>query len=185
MEVSQGLLMSRTAFVSAAAAIMFAAPLLAQTPAPGAKPYAASGAKSYGSVLAGKWTYRSFHNRPALVGDNKQAAFDLIFAEAVFTFEISGTSLKGAIDWDGGGLDLKGQVRPASGQAPLSVTIVGTGRPKSSTDGWEYDYRGSLAYRWPNGIDQVPALVGTVIRAKPHSGEPAGYVASFIAVKQP
>jgi len=34
-------------------------------------------------------------------------------------------------------------------------------------------------------VDQVPALVGTVIRAKPHNGEAAGYVASFIAVKQP
>jgi len=169
--------MSRTAFLSAAAAMLFAAPLLAQT--------ATSGSKSYGSVLAGKWTYRSFHNRPALVGDNAQAALDLIFAEAVFTFEVSGTSLKGAIDWDGGGLDLKGQVRPASGQAPESVAIVGTGRPQTSTAGWEYDYRGSLAYRWPNGIDQVPALVGTVIRAKPHGSSPAGYVASFIAVKQP
>jgi hypothetical protein len=169
--------MSRIALLSAAAAMLFAAPLSAQT--------AASGAKPYGSVLAGKWTYRSFHNRPALVGDNAKAALDLIFAEAVFTFEVSGTSLKGAIDWDGGGLDLKGQIRPASGHAPLSVAIVGSGRPKSSTDGWEYDYRGSLAYQWPNGVDQVPALVGTVIRAKPHGKEPAGYVASFIAVKQP
>jgi hypothetical protein len=169
--------MSRTAFLSAAAAMLFAAPLLAQT--------GTSGPKSYGSVLAGKWTYRSFHNRPALVGDNAQAALDLIFAEAVFTFEVNGTSLKGGIDWDGGGLDLKGQVQPASRQAPESVAIVGTGRPQSSTAGWEYDYRGSLAYQWPNGIDQVPALVGTVIRAKPHGSSPAGYVASFIAVKQP
>jgi len=42
-----------------------------------------------------------------------------------------------------------------------------------------------LAHTWPNGIDQVPALVGSVIRAKPHNGSPAGVVASFIAVKQP
>jgi hypothetical protein len=28
----------------------------------------------------------------------------------------------------------------------------------------------SLAYRWPNGVDQVTVLVGTVIRAKPHDG---------------
>jgi hypothetical protein len=31
----------------------------------------------------------------------------------------------------------------------------------------------------------VPALVGTVIRAKPHGTSPAGYVASFVAVKRP
>jgi hypothetical protein len=36
-----------------------------------------------------------------------------------------------------------------------------------------------------NGINQIPALVGNVIRAKPHNGAPAGYVATFIAVKQP
>jgi hypothetical protein len=31
----------------------------------------------------------------------------------------------------------------------------------------------------------VPAIVGNVFRAKPHNGNPAGVVASFIAVKQP
>ena len=108
----------------------------------------------------------------------------MIFAEAVFTFEIDGTSLKGGIDWQGGGLDLQGTIQPANGTAPLSVAIVGAGRPKTDTDGWEYDYRANLAYEWSNGVGQVPALVGTVIRAKPHDGAPAGYVASFIAVKQ-
>jgi hypothetical protein len=65
------------------------------------------------------------------------------------------------------------------------VEIVGAGRNGTGTAGWEYDYRGQLAYQWPNGVNQVPALVGTVIRAKPHGASPAGYVASFIAVKQP
>ena len=136
-------------------------------------------------AISGKWTYRSFHNRAALIDGDAQKALDLIFAEAVFTFEVTGpTTLKGRLDWQGGGLDLQGTIEPASGHAPLSVAIVGTGRPNSQTTGWEYDYRASLAYQWPNGVDQVPALVGTVIRAKPHNGEAAGYVASFIAVKQ-
>jgi hypothetical protein len=65
------------------------------------------------------------------------------------------------------------------------VEIVGTGRPNTGTANWEYDYHGQLAYQWPNGVDQVPAIVGNVIRAKPHNGNPAGVVASFIAVKQP
>ena len=138
------------------------------------------------SPLAGKWTYRSFHNRPELVAGDAQKALHLIFAEAVFTFAVDKeTVLTGAIDWQGGGLDLQGTVQPASGAAPSSVAIVGTGRPNTDTAGWEYDYRANLAYQWPNGVDQVPALVGTVIRAKPHNGSPAGYVASFIAVKQP
>jgi hypothetical protein len=37
----------------------------------------------------------------------------------------------------------------------------------------------------PLGVDQAPALIGTVMRAKAHDGGAAGYVASFIAVKQP
>jgi hypothetical protein len=51
--------------------------------------------------------------------------------------------------------------------------------------GWEYDYHAQLAYQWPTGVNQVPALVGTVMRAKAHDGGAAGYVASFIAVRQP
>lgn len=150
----------------------------------------AAAAISDSSALAGKWTYRSFHNNPAPVGDDPKTAPEkalaLIFAEAVFTFEIpSSSTLKGKIDWPGGGLDLQGTIQPGAAGAGPSVYIVGTGRPNTDTANWEYDYRGQLAYQWPNGINQVPALVGTVIRAKPHNGAPAGYVASFIAVKQP
>jgi len=146
--------------------------------------------QSSGSVLAGKWTYRSFHNNPAPVADDPNTAADkalaLIFAEAVFTFEVpTNTTLKGTIDWPGGGLDLQGTIRMDPLDAPPAVEIVGTGRAGTGTAGWEYDYHGQLAFHWPNGINQVPALLGTVIRAKPHDGAPAGYVASFIAVKRP
>jgi hypothetical protein len=134
------------------------------------------------SILAGKWTYRSFKNNPAPVGGDKQKALDLIFAEAQFTFEISGNELKGIIDWGSGGLDLKGTICPAG---PLTVQIVGMGRPGTQTEGWRYDYNATLAYEWPNAIKQVPALVGTVIRVNAHGpNSPAGYTASFIAVKQ-
>jgi hypothetical protein len=142
------------------------------------------------TVLAGMWTYRSFHNNPAPVADDPntapQKALALIFAEAVFTFEIpTSTTLKGAIDWPGGGLDLQGTIgTDAAGASPI-VDIIGTGRHGTATASWEYDYRGQLAYQWPNGVNQVPAFLGTVIRAKPHNGAPAGYVASFIAVKRP
>src|SRR3954465_14473012 len=135
------------------------------------------------SILAGKWVTRSFFNDPATVGDDKQKAFDLIFAEATFTFEISGNELKELIDWGGGGPDHKAIIRPAG---PLTFQIVGMGRPKTQTDGWRYDYNGMLAYEWPNAVDQVPSLVGTVIRVNAHGPQsPAGATASFIAVKQP
>lgn len=139
--------------------------------------------------LAGKWTYRSFHNQPALVTADPNTAADkalaLIFAEAVFTFEApTSSTAKGAIDWPGGGLDLQGTLLPDAAAGTPIMQIIGTGRPGTSTAGWEYDYHGQFAYQWPNGVDQVPAIVGNVIRAKPHDGAPAGYVASFIAVKQ-
>ena len=135
------------------------------------------------TILDGKWTYRSFFNDPAFVGDDKQKALDLIFAEATFTFEISGTDLKGIIDWGSGGLDLKGTVSSAS---PPTVQIIGMGRPGTETEGWRYDYNGALAHEWPNAVKQVPAVVGTVIRVNAHGpGAPAGDTASFIAVKQP
>jgi hypothetical protein len=135
------------------------------------------------NILDGKWTYRSFFNDPAFVGDDKKKALDLIFAEATFTFEISGTGLKGIIDWGSGGLDLKGKVSSA---APLTVEIIGLGRPGTQTDGWRYDYHGNLAHEWPNAVKQVPAVVGSVIRVNAHGpGAPAGVTASFIAVKQP
>jgi hypothetical protein len=170
----------------AGALSLAATSILAQQPAP---PSASAPAMTT-DVLAGKWTYRSFHNNPAPVADDPTTApakaLALIFAEAVFTFEIpSSTTLKGAIDWPGGGLDLQGTIQPGAQGAGPVVDIVGTGRPGTGTAGWEYDYRGQLAYQWPNGINQVPALVGTVIRAKPHGISPAGYVASFVAVKRP
>jgi hypothetical protein len=138
------------------------------------------------AALAGTWTYRSFNNDPNPVGDDAESALRLIFAEAVFTFEIpSSTTLTGKIDWPGGGLDLTGTIEPATEDRMLHVHITGMGRPDTGTATWQYDYDANLAYSWPNGIDQVPALVGTVIRVKEHGGNPAGYVASFVAVKQP
>lgn len=145
---------------------------------------AAAGPDATGtSVLSGTWTYRSFHNRAALVDDSPRKALSLIFAEALFTFDIAGDALTGRLDWPGGGLNLTGTVQQPEPNGSLSVAIVGSGRTNTSTQGWQYDYRASLAYRWPNGVNQVPALLGTVIRTKPHSGAPAGYVASFIALK--
>jgi hypothetical protein len=137
------------------------------------------------SSLAGKWTYRSFHNDPAPVGGDPNKALRLIFAEAIFTFNVtSSTTLEGALDWGSGGLDLRGTIEPGISGGPLTIEIVGSGRPKTETAGWEYDYHAYAAYAWPNGVNQVPSLVGSVIRAKPHGSAAAGYVASFIAVKQ-
>jgi hypothetical protein len=149
-------------------------------------PKAARLAVDDGSILPGKWTYRSFINTVDPVSGDPQKALNLIFGEGIFTFAVAGTSLTGTFDMGGGYvLDLDGKVRAAEGDAPLTVEIAGRGRTNTPTAGWEYDYRGYLAYHWPNGVDQGAALVGSVIRAVAHDGGAAGFVASFIAVKQP
>jgi hypothetical protein len=164
-----------------------AIPAAAQNRSTAASSVAKAAAPSSDQSVAGKWTYRSFVNTPELVGNDPNKALDLIFGEGVFTFEITpDAALKGTLDMGGGFvLDLQGTARPAAPDALLAVEIVGNGRPDTPTAGWEYDYRANLAYQWPNGVNQTPALVVTVIRAKPHDGNPAGVVASFIAVKQP
>jgi len=86
----------------------------------------------------------------------------------------------------GGGyvLDLKGTIQPSAGTDVLVLEIFGTGRAGTPTENWEYDYKAFTTPKWPNGINQIPAFVGTVIRAKPHGSSPAGVVASFVSIKQ-
>ena len=132
---------------------------------------------------AGRWTYRSYHNTPALVGDDPQAALGLIFGEGVFEFEpAEGDSFRGALGMGTGyALTLEGQMLPGDGSG---FSIVGLGIDGTPTEGWRYDYRGVAGYEWPDGVDQVPSLLGTVVRVNPHGpSSPAGFVASFIAVR--
>jgi len=139
------------------------------------------------SVFAGKWTYRSYRSLPDItVGDDAQKALSLLFGEGVMTIaDGDPKAIKGSFDMGGGYvLDLRGSIKPAAGAAPAIMQVRGIGRPSTLTDHWEYDYQGYLAWTWPEGVGQVPAIVGTVLRAKPHGTAKAGVVASFIATKQ-
>jgi hypothetical protein len=135
-------------------------------------------------VLSGKWTYRSYNNTPALVGGDPQAALALIFGEGVFDFEPGdGDRFSGALGLGSGyALKLEGEVLPGD---PPGFSIVGLGLDGTPTEGWRYDYRGVAGYEWPNGVDQVASVLGTVVRVNAHGpSSPAGYTASFIAVRQ-
>jgi hypothetical protein len=66
---------------------------------------------------------------------------------------------------------------------PFAVRFQGIGEG-SDAEGWVYDYVGYLVPAWPNGVDQRPALVGSVVRTVAHGANPAGMVASWIAVKR-
>src|SRR5262249_58810965 len=71
---------------------------------------------------------------------------------------VEGT-VEGTIEWPGGGLNLKGTVtlRERVGERPGYVgdsrtffEMVGTGRPGTDTDGWEYRYHGHLTREGQN-----------------------------------
>jgi hypothetical protein len=136
-------------------------------------------------MIDGKWMYRSYINNPEAVGGDSQKALDNIFGEGLFTFLMpSPGTVSGTFDMGSGYvLDLNGTATAGS-DGLVTLSIAGTGREGTPTAGWEYDYHAWPAYMWPAGVHQVPSLVGTVLRAKPHDGGPAGVTASFIAVRQ-
>jgi len=135
--------------------------------------------------FAGKWTYRSFLNDPALTDGDPTKLAALLFAEGVWQVEnTADREFIGELSFGPNAvMDLKGVITPAYGSFAAHVHIVGSGRPGTSTQDYFYDYDGSLTEHWPNGVNQVEAITGSVIRVKPHNGKPAGLVASFISVK--
>jgi hypothetical protein len=136
-------------------------------------------AEAGAATFVGQWTYRSFFNIPDItVGFEK-----LEFARADLQIDQAPPGvLAGKLSFGSDYLTLKGNVTYGN---PFTARFQGRGAT-TDTLGWIYDYLGFLVPAWPDGIDQRPAIVGTVIRTVPHSNgqSKAGQVASFIAVKR-
>ena len=127
----------------------------------------------------GNWTYRSLHNAPM-----ETPFANLEFATAIMRFKKhSGDSIFGILDMGPGyALNLRGKLTTCNGST--TFYIEGSGVPNSNTANWEYDYQGYIVPKWPNGIQQADACVGSVIRSKPHGNAKAGQTASFYMVRQ-
>jgi len=131
--------------------------------------------------LAGKWTYRSFISDP----DLSTQFNDLEFGRGTITIaEAPMGVLQGGIGGPGWSLALNGSINYGD---PYSVRFQGKG--VVGGEEWIYDYIGYAMRPWPNGVNQVPAITGSVVRTIPHSSgsggtSPAGVVCSFIAVWQ-
>lgn len=138
------------------------------------------------SMLGGNWTYRSFINNPVPVGDDPDKALALIFGEGQLSFTAGADRIfKAVLDFGGGAaMDLYGTIIDSGNVSPQLLQITGTGRESTSTAKWVYQYLGYVVPDWAEGVNQVPAIVGTVIRTIPHGSGNAGVVASFVAVKQ-
>ncbi len=129
--------------------------------------------------FVGTWTYRSFVNNPDPTVDFGALRFgqgDLVIepfppgtfsGRLVFSADAEMT-LVGA----------------SSFGSPFTFRFQGRGANPGIAD-FVYDYVGYLTPVWPNGVDQRPAIVGSVVRTEPHSGgaEP-GFVATWIALKR-
>lgn len=131
--------------------------------------------------FAGSWTYRSLLNDCDV--DRKFDALE--FGRGTIVVEDAPAQiLKGTIGGPDWSLTLQGSREYGT---PMRARFQGVGIVQGEK--WIYDYDAYLVAHWPNGVEQVPVLVGSVIRTIPHSGSrpgtisPAGVVASFYAVK--
>lgn len=135
------------------------------------------------SIFEGSWTYRSFLNDPAVPPDSETCM--PYFGNGVINIqEAPADILRGTIGGSGWSLDLYGS---RSYGNPMTVRFQGKGIISGSA--WIYDYVGYLVPEWPNGKQQIAAMVGSIVRAIPHPDgkggtSPAGVVASWYAVRQ-
>lgn len=134
-------------------------------------------------ILTGTWTYRSFLSNPDLNADFNSLEFG---RGNIQINEAPMQTLDGRIYGPGWELELKGSIGYGN---PFTLQFQGKGLVGGAE--WIYNYLGYYVPNWMNGVDQRPALIGSIVRAIPHptgpngkSTAPAGVVAQWIAVKQ-
>lgn len=126
----------------------------------------------------GSWSYRSLLNNPDLTASFNSLRFGmgtLVLAAA------PGKGVSGSIGGPGWSLAITGILTPGD---PTRLQLEGRG--VIDNEEWVYAYLGYLVPIWPKSVEQRDSIAGSVMRVVPHSqGEaPAGFVATFYAVKQ-
>jgi hypothetical protein len=125
----------------------------------------------------GIWSYRSLLNLP----DLSLAFNDLAFGAGTLELtEPEPCKIGGSLGGSGWSLALDGT---ATEGAPPSLRWQGRGM--IGGEEWVYDYLGYLVPHWPDSVNQINTIVGTIIRTVPHSNgqAPAGVTATFYAVR--
>ena len=149
-----------------------------------------SNSNSLHSLWEGKWAYRSYNNLILEKEhvDPKTCESNLPFGSGTIIIQpgLAPNELSGSIgdpkreEWQ---LKLTGSINYGD---PFTARFQGKGEVGGHE--WIYEYVGYMVNPWQNGVNQVPAFVGSVIRQIPHPGgdgtiHPAGVVASFYCVK--
>lgn len=126
--------------------------------------------------LTGKWLYRSFVNNPN-PNDDPQ-----LFGQGLLNLKPSDFGLLvGDFDFgQWGKMTVKGNVHFGN---PFQLRFQGKGVKGTGAEEWVYDYNGYFIPNWVEGVNQIPAIVGSVIRTEPHGQAQAGVVASFFILK--
>jgi hypothetical protein len=143
----------------------------------------------------GIWVYRSMLNIPDEnipfsridTSEKKECrcTSDLEFATAVMKLiSHENDSISGDLDMGSSGkLLMKGKIHYCNNEIS-SFELQGDGIEGTSTQGWIYNYYGVIIPRWKQGVNQLDALVGSVVRTVDHGNAKAGKVASFYMVKK-
>ncbi len=137
-------------------------------------------------IWTGVWDYRSYNNYTFdQVNDQSPLEFgsgSIILEATDLPNQIAGSiGDVGRTEWE---LKLTGSINYGD---PYTARFQGEGIVSGHK--WIYEYVGYMVNPWQNGVNQVPAFVGSTIRQIPHPGgdgtiHPAGVVASFFCVKK-
>jgi hypothetical protein len=135
--------------------------------------------------LTGYYTYRSFLNRQTPADDFNSIRFG---EGELFLWVAPDGTVQGTLAFPAAALATEKDFMDITGRVtnwtPPTIELTGLGRPETGTAEFDYRYQGTLAPTFTDAVNQRPAFVGTVLRAKPHGAAQAGFTASFVAVKR-
>ena len=124
--------------------------------------------------FAGSWSYRSLLRDP----DLSKEFNELRFGAGTLNIQVNKTGeVTGRLGGEGWSLNISGALTEGE--------IKFQGRGVIGGEEWVYDYLGYMSPKWPNGIDEIPAIIGTIVRTVDHSNgqAKAGLVATWYAVQ--
>jgi len=133
------------------------------------------------TFIGGEWTYRSMLNNPI----DTIPFNNLEFATAIMQLSTyDNDSISGILDMGSSGkLIMKGKIYYYNTNIS-NFELQGDGVKETNTQGWIYNYYGFIVPKWKQGVNQVDALVGSVVRSVDHGQAKAGKVASFYMVRR-
>lgn len=130
--------------------------------------------------ISGQFVYRSLLNNTSISEDFSNLRLGAGIMKFVQNEQggISGTFEMGS----GLNMNLEGSVY-ADGKACF-LRLTAKGIANTATNGWIYDYVGTITPEWPNGVRQLQTITGSVIRTVDHGNSKAGLTASFYMVRK-